>query len=137
MIESDAHTNQPERGLARLVAFDKLIREISTLVNPRETLLLFAADHSFDLRIRAGSSAEPLLKGWEEWDRTTPAGADRNSVRLPFLRVDNAHTGEEIVAAATGPGAARVRGFFSNTHLFQIMMDAYGWRPGSAQRVQR
>jgi alkaline phosphatase len=36
---------------------------------------------------------------------------------------------EEVLVMADGPGADRVRGFFSNTHLFHIMMSAYGWKP--------
>ena len=33
------------------------------------------------------------------------------------------------MVAARGPGAERVRGFFPNTYLFQVMMAAYGWKP--------
>lgn len=47
----------------------------------------------------------------------------------PSLRKDGGHTGEEVVVAATGPGAERVRGFFPNTKLFHVMMAAYGWKP--------
>jgi alkaline phosphatase len=42
--------------------------------------------------------------------------------------MDSGHTGEEVVVAAQGPGAGRVRGFFKNTDLFRIMMAAYGWK---------
>jgi alkaline phosphatase len=125
MIESDAHTDNPEAGLGRLIAFDKLIREISTLVNRDETLLVFTADHSFDLRVPAGKPEEPLLKGFDEWKRTKGKGP----VHLPYIKVDGSHTAEEVVVAATGPGAERVRGFLPNTEIFRIMMEAYGWRP--------
>jgi len=37
-------------------------------------------------------------------------------------------TVEEVVVAAKGPGAERVRGFMPNTQLFHIMMAAYGWK---------
>jgi alkaline phosphatase len=106
MIEWDAHTDNPERGLNNVVAFDKLIREIAGTVNLKDTLLLFTADHSFDLRLQTGRRAESVLKG---------------------LRMSNSHTGEEVLVAAQGPGAEQVNGFFPNTKLFQIMMDAYGW----------
>jgi alkaline phosphatase len=43
------------------------------------------------------------------------------------VRVDDGHTGEEVVVAAQGPGAERVRGFIANTDLFHIMLAAYGW----------
>ncbi|MEI9899623.1 MAG: alkaline phosphatase [Hyphomicrobium sp.] len=54
MIEWDAHTDNPEKGLNNVVAFDKLIREIAGKVNLNDTLLLFTADHSFDLRMHGG-----------------------------------------------------------------------------------
>ncbi len=124
MIESDAHTDNPEAGLNRLIAFDKLIREIATMVNPKETLLLFTADHSFDLRLKGGTRGEPILKGLDEWKQKGAKGP----VRIPAMLVDGSHTGEEVIAAATGPGAGRVTGFLSNTDLFKIMMAAYGWK---------
>jgi alkaline phosphatase len=60
---------------------------------------------------------------------TDPAfGHDQDDVRLENIRRDDDHTGEEVLVAARGPGADRVRGFRSNTDLFHIVMDAYGWR---------
>jgi len=52
-------------------------------------------------------------------------------VRTTTLRMDNGHTGEEVLAAAQGPGAERVRGFMPNTDLFRVMMAAYGWEATS------
>ncbi|MFN0167410.1 MAG: alkaline phosphatase [Bryobacteraceae bacterium] len=121
MIESDAHTDNPEKGLGRLIAFDKLIREIAGMVDPKETLLLFTADHSFGLSVRGGKPGEPLLKGMAEWK------GKPGSVHLPYLWVDSGHTAEEVLVAATGPGAERVRGYMPNTELFRVMMAAYGW----------
>lgn len=134
MIESDAHTDDPELGLSRLVNFDRLIAEISELVDPKETLLLFTADHSFDFRVRAGGPNEPLLKGVAEWRQARAAGS-KDPVRLPFVRVDGGHTGEEVVVLAKGPGSELVRGFMPNTRLFEIMLAAYGWKdsPGRAR----
>jgi alkaline phosphatase len=43
------------------------------------------------------------------------------------VRVDDSHTGEEILVAARGPGAESLRGFIPNTAIFHLMMDAYGW----------
>ena len=134
MIESDAHTDDPEAGLNRLIAFDKLIREIADTVNLDETLLLFTADHSFDLRIRAGNSHESLLKGAAEWKMD--ATADKKNVRLPYLRVEGSHTGEEVLATAKGPGSELVTGFMPNTRLFDIMLAAYGWTGTVASKDQ-
>jgi alkaline phosphatase len=127
MIESDAHTDNPERGLQRLVDFDKLIREISGMVNLNETLLLFTADHSFDFRIAGnGGPKSPLLNGLDEWRKNT---GGKGPIRLSAIRVENSHTGEEVAVAATGPGAERVRGYLPNTALFTIMLEAFGWKP--------
>ncbi len=127
MIEWDAHTDNPQRGLDNLVAFDKLIREIASKVNPKETLLVFTADHSFDISTRGGKRGEPLLAGLDEWKKKTE-GQRPTVVEIPALRVNNNHTGEEVVAAAMGPGADKVHGFFPNTRLFDIILGAYGWK---------
>ncbi|HYP08290.1 MAG TPA: alkaline phosphatase [Bryobacteraceae bacterium] len=132
MIESDAHTDDPELGLSRLVSFDKLIAEISELVDLKETLLLFTADHSFDFRIRSGGPNEPLLKGVAEWRQAKAAG-NKEPVRLPFVHVDNGHTAEEVVVLAKGPGSELVRGFLPNTRLFEIMLSAYGWNKAASR----
>jgi alkaline phosphatase len=123
MIESDAHTNNAKLGLDRLASFDRLIRELTEIVKPEETLFLFTADHSFDLRIAgSGGPDTPLLDGIDQWQKS-------NSMRLKAVRMDNAHTGEEVLVTATGPGAERVRGYMPNAALFRIMLDAWGWPP--------
>lgn len=124
MIEWDAHTDDPEKGLKNVAGFDKLIREIAAKVNLKDTLLLFTADHSFELRTVGGRRGEPVLKGYDEWKKTHGA---REVVTIPAMRVGHSHTGEEVLAAATGAGSERVRGFLPNTRLFEIMMAAYGW----------
>ena len=110
-----------------MIGFDKLVREIAGEVNTDETLLLFTADHSFDFRVRNGKRGEPLLQGLDEW---TKNHSPDEPIRLPAVHVENSHTGEEVLAAALGSDAERVQGFFPNTHLFEIMMAAYGWQPG-------
>jgi alkaline phosphatase len=131
MIEWDAHTDNPQRGLDNVVGFDKLIREISSMVNLNETLLLFTADHSFELRSVGGRRGQPLLLGLDEW-QTKNAGT-RNPVDIPALRVGRSHTGEEVIATAQGPGSDQVRGFMPNTRLFEVMMNAWGWKPDTKQ----
>ena len=127
MIEWDAHTDDPQRGLRNVVSFDQLIREIAGTVDLRDTLLLFTADHSFDLRMHGGQRNDNVLTGYEDWKSQPHARGD--TINLPVLRVNDSHTGEEVLAAAQGPGAAEVHGFFPNTHVFQVMMNAYGWLP--------
>jgi alkaline phosphatase len=123
MIEWDAHTDNPERGLNNLVQFDKLIREIAGQVNPRETLLVFTADHSFGLSIRGGKRGDAITQGWD------PAAPKQKFLELPNLRVHGDHTGEDVLIAAKGPGSERIRGFMPNTAIFQAILAAYGWKP--------
>jgi alkaline phosphatase len=125
MVESDTHTDQVRQGLDRMVGFNRVIERTAALVG-RNTLLLFTADHSFDLRIRGGLRGNALLEGLEEAEAKAQA-EKRRDIRIPALRMDNGHTGEEVLAAAQGPGAEGVRGFMSNTDLFVVMMRAYGW----------
>lgn len=122
MVECDVHTDRIRRGLDRLVTFDRLIERTARTVGSN-TLLLFTADHSFDLRLRGGLLDQPLLQGLEQAEAESPKGP----IRIPALRMDNGHTGEEVLAAAQGPGADRVRGYMANTDLFRVMMAAYGW----------
>ncbi|MGH9370231.1 MAG: alkaline phosphatase, partial [Vicinamibacterales bacterium] len=122
MVESDVHTDRLRRGLNRLVDFDRAIERAANLVSP-DTLLVFTADHSFDVRLRGGRFGQPLLEGLEVAQAETPKGP----LRIPAVRVDNGHTGEEVLVAARGPGAERVSGYMANTDIFRVMMAAYGW----------
>ncbi|MGH9160334.1 MAG: alkaline phosphatase, partial [Vicinamibacteraceae bacterium] len=127
MVESDTHTDHIRHGLDRMAGFDRVIENTATLVGD-ETLVLFTADHSFDLRLRGGSLGTPLLEGLEAAEAEA-AKEDRRDIRIRSLRMDNGHTGEPVLVAAQGPGAARVRGYMDNTDVFRAMMDAFGWTP--------
>jgi alkaline phosphatase len=123
MVEGNVHVEELLRGLNRTIELDRTIRRTAERMRP-DTLILFTADHSYDFRIHAGRKGQPLLPGV-----TDPGfGDDQDSVRLENVRRDDDHTAEEVLVAAQGPGAERVRGFLSNTDLFHIMMAAYGWR---------
>ena len=130
MVECDVHTDRVARGLNRLVMFDRLIGRTARAVGP-DTLLLFTADHSFDLRLRGGRLGQPLLDGLDKAEAESPKGP----IQIPALRMDNGHTGEEVLAAAQGPGAEQVHGYIANTDLFRVMMAAYGWLPASDDRA--
>jgi len=119
MVESDLHTDKLKRGLDRTLLFDGII-ERTVHASRGNTLVIFSADHSFDTRLRAGNKGESLLPPEAAAKQATPAAK-------PAIRVDGGHTGEEVLVAAQGPGAERVKGFFPNTQLFRIMMAAYGW----------
>jgi alkaline phosphatase len=124
MVEWDLHTDDVKKGLDRTLVIDRVIRETVERAGPR-TLVIFAADHSFDIRVRGGGRGRPLLPD--------PASGSAPPANPP-IRMDDGHTGEEVVAAAQGPGARRVHGFISNTDLFRIMMAAYGWKEDAATR---
>jgi alkaline phosphatase len=124
MVEWDLHTDDVKKGLDRTLVIDRVIREAVEKAGPR-TLVIFAADHSFDIRVRGGGRGRPLLP-----DPNSGSAPATN----PPIRMDDGHTGEEVVVAAQGPGARRVHGFIANTDLFRIMMAAYGWSDGSAAR---
>jgi len=117
MVEWDAHTDDLQRGLRQVLALDETIRKTAQLAG-KNTLIVFAADHSFDTRLRGGKKVGPQ-EPMTENTGTMPANLN--------IRVDNGHTGEQVLVAAQGPGAERVRGFIANTDLFHIMMAAFGW----------
>lgn len=130
VVEWDAHTDDPREGLRHIVDFDRLIAEVEQRVDLKDTLLVFTADHSFGLQVDGGRRGEPLLEGYEAWKAGPKTGGkDEDVIRLKNVMVNRSHTGEEVVALATGAGAQGVRGYFPNTHLFEVMMDVWGWKP--------
>jgi alkaline phosphatase len=127
MVEWDTHTDNIRRGLDRMVELDKAIASTAKLAGP-DTLLVFTADHSFDLRIRGGTPGQPFLEGLEEAEALAQK-EKRPEIQLRTVRMQNGHSGEEVVVAAQGPGAERVNGYMANTDIFDVMMQAFGWKP--------
>jgi alkaline phosphatase len=127
MVESDLHAKPPLRAVERAVAFDRIIRRVTEQSRAEgDTLVLFTADHSYDFRVIDGKRGRPLVPGAEDGvvaQLKSLVDGDSDN-----FRVDDDHTGEEVLVAAEGPGAGAVRGFLSNTDLFHIMMAAFGWQ---------
>lgn len=120
MVEWDLHPGNVEKMLETAVALDRLIEQSSTTLASRDTLVVFAADHSFDLRLRSGKRGAPLM---------LPANAKEFAAGGKYdLAVGTSHTGEEVIVAAHGPGSQLVKGFMPNTHIFDIMLAAWGWK---------
>jgi len=134
MVEVDTHTDHVRRGIEHMVLMDKVIEKTASVVG-KDTLLMLTADHSFDMQLRSGRLDAPLLEGLDEAEAKAQAektqGEKSVTLRTGSLRMENSHTGEPVIVAAKGPGAERVRGFMLNTDLFNVMMDAYGWKPSA------
>lgn len=122
MVEWDMHTDNLANGLKHVVEMDDMIRRVSALAG-KDTLILFTADHSFGLRMGGGKRSTPLAEQYA----TEAAKPGATLANNPVISVEDGHTGEEVVTTASGPGSDKVRGFFANTKLFDIMMAAVGW----------
>jgi alkaline phosphatase len=120
MVEWDLHPTKPSQALDTVVALDRLIERTVTKLASADTLVLFAADHSFDFRLRSGKKGVPLK---------LPDDAKQSAESKFDVAIGTGHTGEEVLVTGSGPGAERVKGFMPNTALFQIMLAAYGWDP--------
>ncbi len=107
MVESNNHSKDVKQTLDRTVTFDRIIRKVAGQFK-QNSLILFTADHSYDLRLPRGPKGSEIV---------------------PLVKVDGSHSAEEVLVAAEGPGSTAVRGIFPNTRIFRIMMDAYGWPP--------
>jgi alkaline phosphatase len=125
IVEWDVHTGDPGEGLQNFVDFDNLVAEVESRVDLDDTLLLFTADHSYGFQVDGGRRGEPLLAGYDAWKAL---GSDDEFVRLENVMVNDDHTGEEVPALAIGAGAERVAGYFPNTWLFHVMLNAWGWQ---------
>ena len=108
MVESNNHSRDVRHTLEGTVKMDHLIKSVARRMAGTETLILFTADHSYDMRLTGNAAKGQSILG--------------------SMVVEGNHAGEEVLVAAQGPGAEKVRGFLRNTELFAIMMDAYGWQ---------
>lgn len=107
------HTSNVKQGLDNVLTMDQLARQTAEQIHD-DTLIIFTADHSFDLRLHGDKRGEPL--------------STDTSMEKSALRMGDDHTGEEALVAAQGPGSERVHGYMPNTEIFQIMTQAYGWK---------
>lgn len=108
MVESDTHLKDVRKSLEAMIELDRIVRRTAERMKESDTLIVFTADHSYDLHLpRSGAPGEDIV---------------------PLMKAEGRHNAEEVVVAARGPGAEKVRGFFPNTRLFNIMISAYGWK---------
>ena len=109
MVESNNHYTDIKKSLDLMVQFDEIIEQTAQRLKGTDTLIVFTADHSYDLHF--------------------PLAATKGEDVLSSMAVAGKHTAEDVLVLAEGPGAERVEGFFPNTYLFEVMMSAYGWKP--------
>ncbi len=126
MVEWDMHTSDPQKGLRHVVEMDDMIRRVSALAG-KDTLILFTADHSFGLRMGGGERGTPFAGQYAAEIQKPGVTHATNSL----ISIEEGHTGEEVIAAASGPGADKVRGFLPNSRLFDVMLAAFGWKADS------
>ena len=117
VVFSDCHTGKATSSLKRIVTMDNIVREVAA-THKQDTLLLWTADHSYDLRIKGEALTETMKKN--EGSKITSA-----------VSLEDEHTAEEVPVMAIGPGSQRVHGFISNTDVFHILMQAPGWEKTS------
>jgi alkaline phosphatase len=108
MVESNNHFEDAKRSLDNMAKFDQIIGQTAKRLEKSKTLIVFTADHSYDLHL--------------------PKGVERGEDIVPAMKVEGHHNAEEVLVSAMGPGAEQVRGFFPNTRLFEIMLKAFGWK---------
>jgi alkaline phosphatase len=113
IAHSDCHTGKTRTSIQRLILLDKAIAAAADGLKSN-TLVLFTADHSYDLRIKGENLTE------------TSKAYDHSKVGTS-VSLEDEHTAEEVPVLAMGPGSERVTGFMSNTDIFHIMMARFGW----------
>jgi len=114
VVFSDCHTGKARTSLKRIVEMDNIVREVAA-THKDDTLILWTADHSYDLRIKGEGLQETLKKN--EGQKITQ-----------IISLEDEHTSEEVPVMAIGPGSERVHGFISNTDVFHILIAAPGWQ---------
>jgi alkaline phosphatase len=114
VVFSDCHTGKTASSLRRIVEMDNVVREVAN-AHKQDTMILWTADHSYDLHIKGEGLTETLKKN--EGKKITAA-----------VSLEDEHTSEEVPVMAIGPGSDRVHGFISNTDVFHILMAAPGWQ---------
>lgn len=120
VAHSDCHTGKTRTSLQRVIDLDKAVAATAEQLKSN-TLIMFTADHSYDLRIKGESLTE------------TSKTSDYKKI-TSIVSLEDEHTAEEVPLIGMGPGSERINGFMSNTDVFKIIMGNFGWNGESASR---
>lgn len=120
VAHSDCHTGKTRTSLDRIIKIDNAARVIAES-DRSDTMILFTADHSYDLRIKG----ETLVETSKASDYKKIASA---------VSLEDQHTAEEVPFLGMGPGSERIGGYMSNTDVFRVVMANYGWNVQTSQR---
>jgi alkaline phosphatase len=120
VAHSDCHTGKARTSLDRIVKLDNAARAVAE-ANRSNTLVLFTADHSYDLRIKG----EALVETSKAFDHKKIA---------TIVSLEDEHTAEEVPFLGMGPGSERIGGYMSNTDVFRVIMANYGWNIQTSRR---
>ena len=120
IAHSDCHTGKTRTSLQRVIDLDKAIAATAEQLKGN-TLILFTADHSYDLRIKGESLTE------------TAKASDFKKI-VSAVSLEDEHTAEEVPFLGEGPGSEQISGFMSNTDVFRVMMTNFGWGLETAHR---
>jgi alkaline phosphatase len=120
VAHSDCHTGKTRTSLQRLVDLDKAVATQGERMRGN-TLIMFTADHSYDLRIKGEDLTE------------TARDSDHKKI-VSIVSLEDEHTAEEVPLLGMGPGSERINGFMSNVDVFRIMMANFGWANDTARR---
>jgi alkaline phosphatase len=120
VAHSDCHLGKTRQSLDRVIKLDSAIRSVGE-PNKSNTLVLFTADHSYDLRIKGETLTE------------TQKASDPKRI-ASVVSLEDQHTAEEVPLLGMGPGSERIGGFMSNTDVFRVIMANYGWASETARR---
>ena len=154
-IDHALHANNAQGAILETATFDEAVRRALEMTSASDTLIVVTADHSHPLTLNGYPALGRTATGAEDVEASRrnlmgaggkdlhgndypalsfasgpgaleprPAMADRPAL-IPLS--SSTHAGEDVFVAARGPGAQRVRGFMTNTQIYDIMRAAFGF----------
>jgi len=120
LIDWVCHANEAEAAIELTVGFDAAVGVALEYVRGTgDTLLIVTADHETGGMSVTAESSHYLR---EDGPFETPDGS---SFYVNWLHTY--HTDADVPVRAEGPFAALLSGTYENTHIFEVMVEAYGF----------